>query len=96
MYHTYVCYYDHFEDDVNMCLTLHNSYLTKRLGLLEKKSTKDAARSKSYDGKIFRREKTKAFLKKIDHKFAEAFDSLANEFKNHSDPIVCSPLANKQ
>ena len=86
-----MCYYGHFEDDVNACLTLHNSYLTKRLGLLEKKSTKDATKSKSYDGKIFRREKTKAFLKKIDNKFAEAFDSVANEFKKFDDGTLwCS------
>ena len=88
LYHLHTSYYDHCFGDVNACLSLQNAYLARRLDIAEKRLTKLQKPSVALDGSLFRREKTKQYLKKVDLAFQKGFESLTTEFKNHSLPIV--------
>ena len=88
LYHLHTSYYDHCFGDVNACLSLQNAYLARRLDIAEKRLTKLQKPSVALDGSLFRQEKTKQYLKKVDLSFEKGFESLTTEFKNHSLPIV--------
>ena len=88
LHRKFMCYYSHFFGDANACLSLHNAYLSRRLHLLELKHNKDVVKVRVPDGSIFRKVKTKMFMKKIDDVFQQGFVDIAENFQNHCEPIV--------
>ena len=85
LHHKFMYYYDHFFGDANVCMSLLNAYLTRRLQLLEAKYTKDVAKILSPNGGIFKTKAARDFLKKVN---LEGFRLVATEFKDRNDPIV--------
>jgi len=91
LHQRFVLYYNHFEGDVEACLCLYNSYLAKRMAILESDAKKKEASHKQYDGSIFTSDRAVQFCQPFDDYGALQIESVLTTCQNHSHSILCTP-----
>ena len=88
MHLLFLTYYDEFEGDVSACLSLLNSYLSRRVVLLEKQLSQEQKSKKTFDGNIFLSDSVNDFLQRFDIKCKESMEYCMTHFVNHTEPLV--------
>ena len=74
LYHRFISFYNEFEGDANSCLSIYNSYMSRKLTVFQNKlskSEKKATKSK-VDKDLFTTQPVKDLLQDIDDTFLES------------------------
>ena len=66
LHHRFVAYYDHFEGDVVACLSLLNTYMSRRYDILSAKSREWKKKAELLDGDVLRSPAAVKFLTRFD------------------------------
>ena len=88
LHHRFVNYYRHFIGDVTACLSLYNSYLTRRMAIMEKLSKRESISRYNIRGDLFTTKECTDFCQRFDKMCAERIESVLVNFHNHSQPIL--------
>ena len=90
LHHRFVLYYDHFEGDVEACLCLYNSYLAKRMWILEREDKKKAKKEKHHNGGVFTLENAVNFCQRFDDYCASQIERVLTIFQNPSHRMMAN------
>ena len=92
LYHRFSSLFEEFEGDVNSCQAILNSYLSQRIAILEKKVKSHEEDKSVYDKDLFRSKRVIEFLDRFDEMCRSSIQSVFLEFKDHSQPIISTPM----
>ena len=95
LFHRFISFYKEFEGDVQSCLSLYNSYTSRRMNQLEIRMKREQNKATTVDKDLFRSPKVVEFLDRFDSEFSKGGEAVFTTWTEHAKPIVDTSVMKK-